>query len=1080
MVIRLPESLRRVAGRHAHSAAAGFLLALVVACASLFLEGSAWARIVVFAVSWAAGSGLHALTAGGIPSAKAPRSGVGEALDRITRGDLTDDVFHGPQRARLSGALYSSVRKMVLELRRAVGKFSRLSRELESVSRGLLDMTDSLSFSAREQGDSVEDVRQSLADTSTSIAEIRKNVHNLMDVVGNTSSAVLEMAANIEEVTESAQSGAAYVEETTVAVDEMAQSVAQVAEAAREIFSRASDNAASMAEMDTAIEEVGESAKVTAELSEAAQRSALEGRGTVQQTSDGLKNIQESVGEAMTVIHGLGKQSVEIGKIVKVIKEIADQTNLLALNASILAAQAGEEGRGFAVVAEEIRELAERTATSVSEITTMVKATQNEVTKAVQLMETTSGRVAEGVDLGVKAEESLRVIMERTRRAVENVAQIAKATGEQTLGSRRITQSTDEMTAMIEKISSSTEEQSETGQRIKKRTSHMAEVTAHISRAMEEQKAGSHAISEGMERVNAIVNGIEDAITSLSQASETVLRAVDVIKEATQQNTAGARSLYTTLTAFRQETLLFQDAAAKFRLPEPKPGGTLRYATLDLGELNLDPGFAETIKQAEMVYNLYDGLVRFGEGTDLHPALARRWSVSHDGIKYTFYLREGVKFHNGQPLTAHDVKASFERMLQPGGNYPAVWALMPIQGAPAFHAGEAKEVEGIKILSDYALDIELQEPVGFFLSYLALPAMSVLPRELCSRKGLEFNKQPIGTGPYKIVKIAPGERIVLKKNPDYFLQGHPYADELVIRLDVPDGSGVLPLLRRGEVEFAAYLQPEFLHDLRLDPEWEANIHSSVQLHTSYMALRNDAPPFDDKRVRQALNHAVNCGELNQSVHHGAHEAAKGILPPGILGYNPELEGYPYDPEKAKALLREAGHPHGFKTVYYKLRSDLGLSREVRFVLDSFARVGVEVEIRDVSEAEFREMQRGEDRPPMFYAGWYADYPDPDNFFSNLFHSKSQDIAGLRYGSPRVDILIDEARRESDVNVRERLYRKAEGFVVEDAPVVFLLHERAYVVTQPYVSGVRLNLTPPLLRPEDLWLEQQEAARRTKT
>jgi ABC-type transport system substrate-binding protein len=117
---------------------------------------------------------------------------------------------------------------------------------------------------------------------------------------------------------------------------------------------------------------------------------------------------------------------------------------------------------------------------------------------------------------------------------------------------------------------------------------------------------------------------------------------------------------------------------------------------------------------------------------------------------------------------------------------------------------------------------------------------------------------------------------------------------------------------------------------------------------------------------------------------------------------------------------------------------------------------------------------------MFYAGWYADYPDPDNFFSNLFHSKSQDIAGLRYGSPRVDILIDEARRESDVNVRERLYRKAEDLVVGDAPVVFLLHERAYVVTQPYVGGVRLNLTPPLLRPEDLWLEQQGAARRTKT
>jgi ABC-type transport system substrate-binding protein len=1045
----------------------------------LFLISASWGeRALVFALFVFLGSAFSFAARRWGTSASSAQAGhdagspVEVVVRKITEGDLTDELFYGPKKIHLEGSLYFAARKMVLELRRAVGKFHRLSREIESAGTNLLEMTDSLSFSAREQGESVADVHRSLESINSAVTEIRENIHYLMDIVGDTSSAVLEMTANIEEVTDSAKGVTSYVEETATAMEEMAANVSQVAEAGQELYARASDNAASMAEMDTAIEEVGESTKITAELSDSVKKSAAEGRHAVQKTSEGLRNIEQSVGQAVGVISALGKHSVEIGKIVKVIKDIADQTNLLALNAAILAAQAGKEGRGFAVVAEEIRELSERTTSSVSEIATMVKSIQREATKAVDLMEATSRRVQDGVTLGSKAEESLQVIQERTELAVANVEQIAKATQEQILGSRRITASIDEMANMIERITSATQEQADTSQKIKQRTAHMADATAHIFRAMEEQMSGSKSISESMERLNSVVNGIEDSVTNLSRSSETVLRAVEVIKEITGQNIANARNLYATVSSFRQEALVFRDAIAKFRLPQPRKGGTLRMVVSRRAEINLDPAHAQTVVAGDLVYNLYDGLVRFGEGTDIHPALARKWNVSSDGLVYTFHLRENLRFHDGSPVTAHDVKASFERVLKPENKFTNLWVIMPIRGSAEMQAGRARELEGVRVVNEHTVEITLSEPVGFFLSYLTLPEASILPAKFCHQVGTQWNQNAVGSGPFRLAApfLEGSAEIVLTRNPHYFRGDVPHLDEIRILLSQGEDANEAELLRQDKIDVAGHAPAEEILEFLRDPVWAANVHSGIQLNTTFIGIRNDVDPFTDRRVRQALNYAVNKQGLNQSVHGGLHEPAKGILPPGMLGFNPELRGYPYDPDKARALLKEAGFPGGIQTYYYKRRHDR-MNSEILYVLSSFAEVGVEVEIRELDDAEFRKHQKPQHKAPLFFSGWYADYPDPDNFFYSIFHSSSQGLLGLSYINPRVDMLMEEARRESDINVRERLYRKAEDIVVEDAPLVFLMHQRAYVIGQSYVGGIRLNLTPPVMRPEDLWIEQ---------
>lgn len=989
-------------------------------------------------------------------------------FERIIEGDLSDEVFYIEENRQIEGPLYFMTRRLVLELRRVIGTFQRVSSELQNVSQNILDMSDNLSYSTREQSDSVSDVHNSLSASNKSITEIRDSIHNLTDVVANTSSAILEMTANIEEVTDSAKNLTTYVEETATAMQEMAASILGVSESAREIYARASDNAASMAQMDAAIEEVGESARTTSELGESARVSAEEGKDIVLKTSEGLRAIEQSVNDARSSVNVLGKQSGEIGKIIKVIKEIADRTNLLALNAAIIAAQAGKEGKSFAVVAEEIRELSERTSASVSDISTMVKSIQKEVGRSITLMESTTERVEEGVTLGNKAENSLHIIMERTQLAMENVSQIAKATAEQILGSRRITQTTDEIAGMIEQISSATDEQRNTSARIQKRASYMTDVTSHLFRAMEEQMGGSRSISEDMERLNAVVNSVEDAILQLSKGGETVLRATGTIKDTTQQNAASVRSLYATVSMFRQEALLLQDAISKFRLPEPKQGGILRLPINKNLDINFDPSFAQSVPIAEIVYNMFWGLVRYGEGTDIHPAIAKKWTISSDGLVYTFYLREEARFHDGSPVEAEDIRASFIRVLNPETHTPGAWALEPIKGAKAYHSGETNEPEGIRVVGKLVIELELESPIGFFLSYLTLPEAAIVPRHLAHKRGLDFNENPIGAGPFKLEAFVKGEVLKLTKHTEFFEENCPHVTGIEYYYSTSSEKHIDQLKDR-HIDLSTRIGTDEIPELAKDPEWASNVIQGVQLQTTFIGLRNDVPPLNDKRVRQAMNYAVNKEVLNSSIHQGMHEVAKGILPPGILGYNPDQKGYDYNPDKARELLKEAGFGDGFKTVYHTVATR-GMNEEITYILSCLSEVGIEVEIKILSEAESR--QRGtSDRAPIFYSGWYADYPDPDNFFYSIFNSENQTLMGIHYSSEQLDILMEEARRESDLNVRERLYHKAEAILVEDAPVIFLYHQRAFVAAQSNLGGVKIHLTPPVIRPERIWIER---------
>jgi peptide/nickel transport system substrate-binding protein/oligopeptide transport system substrate-binding protein len=364
-------------------------------------------------------------------------------------------------------------------------------------------------------------------------------------------------------------------------------------------------------------------------------------------------------------------------------------------------------------------------------------------------------------------------------------------------------------------------------------------------------------------------------------------------------------------------------------------------------------------------------------------------------------------------------------------------------------------LEGLQAVDRYTVQMTLSEPYAPFVSLLGLPHLSIIAREEVERLGDDFATAPVGTGPFRMVHWARGSEIVVEANEHYF-RGRPALDR--IRFVIFPGnvlSDMIQVFERGELEESP-IPLERRHELL-----KSNYYKFVRkplLSIRYLGFNLNQPPFDRLEVRQAFNHAIDKARLNQAIQGDRYVVAGGILPPGMPGHNPEVQGYKYNPAMAKQLLAQAGYPDGKGLAPVTLSSSVK-SAEIRMESDMvqqyLADIGVQVELQDFSDwpSFQRALQQG--HVQMFRYGWYADYPDPDHFLYFLFHSHSKDNY-FHYRNPQVDELLDEARRETDDLRRVKLYREAERLILNDAPGIMLLHHTYERLFQPYVEGVEVS------------------------
>ena len=475
-----------------------------------------------------------------------------------------------------------------------------------------------------------------------------------------------------------------------------------------------------------------------------------------------------------------------------------------------------------------------------------------------------------------------------------------------------------------------------------------------------------------------------------------------------------------------------------------------------------DPGTADpqlTTEEYFLPLNVFDRLVEAvttapGK-SELVPGLAEKWDVSADGLTYTFYLRKTAKFHNGAVLTADDVIYTFDRMLNPSTKALNTDFLDMIAGAKDRMDGKAPTTSGLKKVDDNTVQITLGAPFAPFLANLATPAGSIFPKDYTEKAGKDFGIKPVGTGPFKVDNWTYNSEIQLSAFADYF-RGKAKFDKLVFKI-MPEAQTQALMFKKGELDVldldnARSQIPEFMKD----PQWKDRVVKGPRVGTYYMSINQKIAPFDNPKVREAMMYAIDRQTLIDKLYYSTGIPAKGILAPGLAGYNPDLPGFAYDPDKAKALLKDAGYPNGFQMTIFQTvdsASTLKINEAIQAML---SKVGVKVEIKQLdSAAYFGTRQEG--KLGNYVSDWSADYNDPDNFIYTFFASKNTLARSWNYVNKDVQDNLEKARVMTDLPARYKLYQDVEKTIVyQDFAFIPFFHLEHLFVVQARVKNFKVS------------------------
>jgi ABC-type transport system substrate-binding protein len=321
------------------------------------------------------------------------------------------------------------------------------------------------------------------------------------------------------------------------------------------------------------------------------------------------------------------------------------------------------------------------------------------------------------------------------------------------------------------------------------------------------------------------------------------------------------------------------------------------------------------------------------------------------------------------------------------------------------------------------------------------------------------------------VEAIEGDRVRMQRNRDYYIPGIPHLDELEFRLDLRSFRDVAQAFLRGAIDVAHGVPLNIVNDLRSDPSIAPYMLTTIQLHTSYFGYDCSVAPFNRVEVRQAINHAINRDRINERVFAGLGVVAKSLLPPGLLGYDENIQGIDYDPDRARSLMRQAGYAGGLRVEYRTWDTDeFNNSGQLPLIIEDLAAIGIDVNMTSHSAVEARKPLARPGHGMVFCGNWYADFPDSDNFFYVFFHSEAHSLRGFYFSSAEVDAQIVEARRTNDPERRAEIYRQLEQMVVREAPLATLFHERFFVLQKPEVRGLHTSLVPPPVRYHETWIE----------
>jgi peptide/nickel transport system substrate-binding protein len=493
------------------------------------------------------------------------------------------------------------------------------------------------------------------------------------------------------------------------------------------------------------------------------------------------------------------------------------------------------------------------------------------------------------------------------------------------------------------------------------------------------------------------------------------------------------------------------------------------------GITSLDPAFSRNQANIWAVNQLFNGLVQMDEDLRVQPCIAKSWEILDSGLTYVFHLRNDVLFHASKcfkneeqrKVTAGDFLYSFERLLDKELAAPGSWVF--------------QKVKSFKAVNDSTFTIELQTPFSPFLGILSMKYCSVLPQEAVEYYGLAFRENPVGTGPFYFKLWEGNEKLVLRKNVNYFEKAEngdslPYMEAVAITF-IPDKQSAFLEFIKGNLDFMSGIDASYKDELltfegELQQKYAErfNLYRQPYLNTEYLAFLVDSnqdvmlnSPLLNLKIRQAINYGFDRKKMMRYLRNNIGTPANsGMIPKGLGSYNPEVvNGYDYNPEKASQLLAEAGYPKGLGLPEITLQTNASYLDLCEYIQGELAAIGIKLKVEVTPPSTLRQ-SIATSKVPFFRASWIGDYPDGENYLS-LFYSENHSPNGPNYThfkSVRFDSLYREATSQPLDSIRYHLYAQMDSLVMAEAPVVPLYYDqvlRFYPKTVKGLGGNAMNL-----------------------
>ena len=455
----------------------------------------------------------------------------------------------------------------------------------------------------------------------------------------------------------------------------------------------------------------------------------------------------------------------------------------------------------------------------------------------------------------------------------------------------------------------------------------------------------------------------------------------------------------------------------------------------------LDPYDASDTLSQNVAKSFYEGLFGFDKDMKLKNVLADSYEVSEDGLTYTVKLKQGIAFSDGEPFNAAAVKANFDRVTNPD-NHLTRYQLY-------------RNIAAVEVVDDYTVKFVLKEPFSAFINQLAHPSgVMICPNTLkLSKKEIAFN--PCGTGPYVIEKYNPAEYLVVKKNPNYWQKGLPKLDGISFRPVLEDATRVA-MLRTGEAQFVDVVPPEQVSRLKETPNVVIDAAPSIVQRQIY--LNNTKKPFNDVRVRQALNYGIDKHAMIKVLFKGYATPATGVAPNGI-DYAKQFGEWPYDPKKAKELLAAAGYPNGFTATLWAASNSSANQKMLQFLQQQYARIGVKLQVRALETGQRVSLVQSvgpeKSTSQMFCWGWSSSTGELDWVMRPLLATSSFPPSNSNYAyysNEKLDGLLTAALKTTDRAEKTKIYDEAQELVWNDAPWVFLVADQNIAAYSKNLTG----------------------------